>query len=193
MGATNAHAAFVVMVTKMEIKWNELYAQRTEKTREVQWEWLKTKMEQAMQETKEARKSKEDAMEGDDKVPKTTVPKEEPQKSQDFEAIWEKPTSRDPKPGSAVIVDDIILSAHTATALLYYFICMVEVLQHHRVTAKLRKTRFFPPRAEFVSVDITKEGNSPAESKHAALRALGRPLLYTDLRMLIGFIGFYRQ
>jgi hypothetical protein len=167
MGATNAHAAFVAMVTKMEIKWNELYAQRTAKTREVQWEWLKTKMEQAMQETKEARKLEEDAKEEDDKLSKTTVPTKEPQKSQAFE-----PTSRDPKPGSAVIVDDIILFAHTVTALLYYFICMVEVLQHHRVTVKLRKTRFFPPRAEFVGVDIAKEGISPAESKHAALRAL---------------------
>ena len=92
-----------------------------------------------------------------------------------------------------MIVDDIILFAQTATALLYYFICMIEVLQHHRVTVKLRKTRFFPPRAEFVGVDITKDGNSPAQSKYDALKGLDRPLLYTDQSMLIGFIGFYRN
>jgi hypothetical protein len=41
---------------------------------------------------------------------------------------------------------------------------MAEILQHYRVTIKLRKTRFFPARAEFVGVDVTKEGNSPAQS-----------------------------
>jgi hypothetical protein len=69
---------------------------------------------------------------------------------------------------------------------------MVEVLQYHRATIKLRKTRFFLAQAEFVGVDITKEGNSPAESKYDALQGLEQPILYTDLRMLIGFIGFYR-
>jgi hypothetical protein len=44
-----------------------------------------------------------------------------------------------------------------------------------------------------VGVDITKEGNSPAESKYEALRGLEQPLLYRYLRMLIGFIGFYRN
>ena len=114
-------------------------------------------------------------------------------KSAPFEPAWQKPLDTDPKPGSAVIVDDIILFAHTATILLFYFICMVEVLQHHRVTIKLRKMRFFPARAEFVGVDITKEGNSPAESKYEALRGLEQPMSCTDLRMLIGFIGFYPQ
>jgi hypothetical protein len=70
---------------------------------------------------------------------------------------------------------------------------MIEILQHHRVTIKLQKTRLFPPQAEFIGVDITKEGNPPAESKYEALRELERPLLYTYLRMLIGFIGFYRN
>jgi hypothetical protein len=107
-----------------------------------------------------------------------------------FLPTWQKPGEFEPAPGSAVTVDDIILFAHTATALIYYFMCMIEIFQHHRVTIKLRKTRFFPPRAEFVGADITKEGNSPAESKYDALRGLNKPLLYSDLSMLIGFIGF---
>jgi hypothetical protein len=61
------------------------------------------------------------------------------------------------------------------------------------VTIKLRKTRFFPPRAEFVGVDITKEGNSPAESKYEASKGLEQPILYSDLSMLVGFIEFYRN
>jgi hypothetical protein len=114
-------------------------------------------------------------------------------KEADFQPMWKKLMDTDPKPGLAVIVDAIIIFAHTVMALLYYFICMIEVLQHHRVMIKVRKTRFFPPRAEFVGVNITREGNSPAVSKYDALRGLGQPILYTDLSMLIGFIGFYRN
>ena len=35
-----------------------------------------------------------------------------------FNPTWQKPGEHEPLPGSAVIVDDIILFAHTATALL---------------------------------------------------------------------------
>jgi hypothetical protein len=96
-------------------------------------------------------------------------------------------------PGSAVIVDDVILFAKTLWQLLFYFTCVLSVLQHHRVTVKLRKTRLLPKRAEFVGVDVTKEGNKPAQSKYATITELGRPTLFTNLRMLIGMLGFYRQ
>jgi hypothetical protein len=62
------------------------------------------------------------------------------------------------------------------------------------MTTQPRKTRCFQARAEFVGVNITKEGNSPAEAKHCALRGLEQLLLCTDLRMLmIGSIGFNRK
>ena len=44
-----------------------------------------------------------------------------------------------------------------------------------------------------MGIDVTKDGNIPEESKYAAIRELRPPQLYTDLRMLIGFIGFYRH
>jgi hypothetical protein len=97
------------------------------------------------------------------------------------------------KPGSAIIVDDIILFAKSALLLFVYFICILDVLELHRVTVKLKKARFMPTRAEFVGIDVLKEGNSPASSKYGAVRELGAPELFTDLRMLVGFIGFYRQ
>jgi hypothetical protein len=97
------------------------------------------------------------------------------------------------RPGSAVIVDDVILFAKTLWMLLFYFTCVLSVLMHHRVTVKLWKTRLIPKRAEFVGVDVTKEGNAPAQSKYAAIDNLEQPELFTDLRMLIGMIGFYRQ
>jgi hypothetical protein len=70
---------------------------------------------------------------------------------------------------------------------------MVEMLQHHGVIIKLRKTRFFPARAEFVGVNVTKDGNFPAQSKHDALKGLDKPLLHSDLSVLIAFIGFYQN
>ncbi len=190
MGVMNAHAFFVAMLSKMEIKWNKLYGVRTKKRKEVEWEWLNAKMEAAIQTIKDKRATAEKERESNPEQAQTgkEIAEEAP-----FDPTWQKPGEHEPVPGSAVIVDDIILFAHTATALLYYFICMIEILQHHRVTIKLRKTRFFPARAEFVGVDISKDGNSPAQSKYDALKGLEKPLLYSDLSMLIGFIGFYRN
>jgi hypothetical protein len=71
-------------------------------------------------------------------------------------------------------------------------VCIISVTIY-RVTVKLRKTRFFPKRAEFVGADVLKEGNCPAETKNDTITNLKRPTLFTDLRMLIGFIGFYRN
>lgn len=107
------------------------------------------------------------------------------------EPAWTR--EEEPAPKSAVIVDDVILAAVNPTTLLYYYTCVLSVLQFYRVTVKLRKSRFFPRRAEFVGLDVLNEGNSPAVSKNEAITNLKRPRLFTDLRMLIGTIGFYRD
>ena len=112
------------------------------------------------------------------------------------EKKWEMPPwsrKEEPMPKSAVIVDDIILAAVDPYTLLFYFSCVLEVLQHHRVTANLRKSRFFPKRAEFVGVDVLPSGNAPAQSKNKAIRALKRPITFTNMRLLIGLLGFYRN
>jgi hypothetical protein len=150
----------------------------------------KREMEAAIQTIKDKRVAAEKERESNPELAQT---ENDTADEAPFDPTWQKPGEHEPAPGSAVIVDDIILFAHTATALLYYFICMIEILQHHCVTIKLRKTRFFPARAEFVGVDMSKDGNSPAQSKYDALRGLGKPQLYSDLSMLIGFIGFYRN
>ena len=152
-------------------------------------------MEEAIQTIKEKRAASEQAKEHETQKVKADESKVlSPRKEAPFSPTWQNPGELDLLPGSAVSVDNIILFAHhAASALLYYFICMIEILQHHGVTVKLRKTRFFPPRAEIVGVDITKDGNSPAQLKYDALKGLDRPLLYSDLSMLIGCIGFYRN
>ena len=95
--------------------------------------------------------------------------------------------------GSQVIVDDIMLYAHDPDTLIKYFVCVLKILQHYRCTAKLRKCRFFSPITEFVGLDVHAEGNSPAQSKFDAFRKLDRPVLFTDLNMLIGCFGFYQE
>jgi hypothetical protein len=93
------------------------------------------------------------------------------------------------KPGLAVIVDNIILFTKTAAILLSYFKCVIKVLTHYRVMVKLRKTMFSPKKeAEFVGVDIMKEGKTPAKSKYEAIK---RPTLFSNLRLLTGLLGFY--
>ena len=101
-----------------------------------------------------------------------TLENSHPAKKDTF-LTWQKPGKHELLPGLAVIIDDIILVARTATALLHCFIHMIEILQRHCITIiKLRKTRFFPARAEFVGVVVTKEGDSPAQSEHDVLQGL---------------------
>ena len=52
-GTTSAHAAFVAMVPKMKMKWDEPHKARSKKKgKEAEWEWLKQKMEAATEEMK---------------------------------------------------------------------------------------------------------------------------------------------
>lgn len=97
------------------------------------------------------------------------------------------------KPGSAVIADDIILFAKNTTLLLTYFINVLSVLLYYRVTVKLWKTRFIPTRAEFIGVDVLHTGNALAKAKYEPIEKLERPKLFSDLRMLIGLMGFYQK
>jgi hypothetical protein len=172
-------------VNKFKEKWNALYDKRIKLGSEENWNWLKNKLDGQL---KELLKRKE---ENDGSMLETVKDAlREAKESMQARQNRQKTTS---KPGSAVIVDDVILFAKTLWQLLFYFTCVLSVLQHHRVTVKLLKTRFLPKRPEFVGVDIMKEGNSPAKSKYDAIDSLERPELFTDLRMLIGMIGFYRH
>ena len=94
-----------------------------------------------------------------------------------------------------MIVDDIMLHSERTKPLLQYFEIVLQVLQRHQVTVKLKKCRFFPRSAEFVGMDVEADGNRPARSKMQALVDLKdqAPKTLTDLRQLIGLIGFYQD
>jgi hypothetical protein len=176
MGATNAHPAFVAMVMQMEDEWTQQYREKRRKVDEPQSLNLIRQIQKAM----DGRP---------DDITNTTDRNENWDPRTDPQPPWAE--DKAPDPTSAVIVDDIIIAAANAPLLLFYFTCVLSVLHFYRVTVKLRKTRFFPKRAEFVGSDVLPTGNSPAESKNEAISELERPCLFTDLRMLIGLIGFY--
>jgi hypothetical protein len=94
-----------------------------------------------------------------------------------------------------VIVDDLMLHSTDAKCLIEYFQIVLETLQHFSITVNLKKCRFFPTKAEFVGIDVTPDGNVPAESKNDALMKMcaQTPNSTTDLRRIIGFFGFYQE
>ena len=94
---------------------------------------------------------------------------------------------------ASIIINDLLSFADSPVMLMAYFMAILQVFVHHRVSIKLRKTRFLPARAEFVGLDLLPEGNAPASSKYAAIRELSRPTLFGDLHMLIGLFGFYSR
>ena len=97
--------------------------------------------------------------------------------------------------GSEAIVDDVLIYSTSSSDLLAYFKCVLEILRFYRATVKLKKCRFCPSHAEFVGLDLTAAGNQPAESKMKLFRELelDPPHTMTDLRHLIGLLGFYQQ
>ena len=168
MGATNAHSAFVAMVTKFKEKWNGIYSTRVKHATEAIWTWLKDQLETQLA---AILAKKQEAV---DKKMLNTV-KEALQEAKESMKARQTRQQTTSKLGSAVIIDDVILFAKTLWKLLFYFTCVLMVLQHHRVTVKLLKTRLLPKRAEFVGVNVMKEGNAPAQSKYAAITTLEPP------------------
>lgn len=107
--------------------------------------------------------------------------------------MWQKRAEQQRLEGTSleVIMDDILFAVLVLEVMFAYFEILLEVLQHHCCMLKLKKCRFLAYSQEFVGIDVTDDGNFPAESKASAFQAVGRPANFTDLRMLIGMFGFY--
>jgi hypothetical protein len=96
-------------------------------------------------------------------------------------------------PDAKTIVDDVLLYAYSVDALLEYFEVVLVVIQHSRVTVKLRKCRFIQTIAEFVGLDSLFQVNIPAKSKDEAFQKMTFPISFTDRQGFIGFLGFYQE
>ena len=92
-----------------------------------------------------------------------------------------------------IIVDDVLLYETTAGQLLAYFRTVLDVLEHHNATLKLKNCKWFQDRCDFVWIDVAAGGTQPEQSKNEAFSKIERPSTWGDLCMLIGILGFYSQ
>ncbi len=91
------------------------------------------------------------------------------------------------------IVDDIVSWADNIRHALTYMRCQLKVCQAYNLSLNLRKSSFLPTRFEFVGVDVCKDGNCPAQSKHGLLKSWPAPKLVCNVAKLIGFAQFYSR
>jgi hypothetical protein len=67
------------------------------------------------------------------------------------------------------------------------------VCQAYRLSLNLCKSFIFPPRFEFVGIDVCDDGNQPAKSKHTLHQTWPPPELVHDVAKFIGFAQFYSR
>ena len=116
----------------------------------------------------------------------------------DINSVWQKlATERgvqiDEDTNTKIIVDDIVSYAKQVQDALNYMECQLIVCQAYRLSLNLRKSFVFPPRFEFVGVDVCDNGNRPAKSKHTLLQTWPPPELVRDVAKFIGFAQFYSR
>jgi hypothetical protein len=164
MGTRNAHAFFICMILEMKKEWTERYnEQGAELIHHIIMMFT------------------------------NLTPPEFITKAKDIISANPETEFRTGNPMSVAIVDDILWASRSVISLLAFFAVSLQVFQHYTVSFNLKKFRFFPTRAEFVGFDLLAEGNTPAKSKYDAIGSLARPVLFSDLIMFIGMLGFYSK
>jgi hypothetical protein len=164
MGARNAHAFFVCMILEMKKGWTEKYKEKGAKIIEQIISMYCTLTQPKFVE----------------KVKGLS------EANPDVEFLKGDPTS-------VAIVDDILWASITILSLLAFFAASLQVFQHYSVLFNFNKCRFLPTRAEFVGLDMLINGNTPAQYKYDDIETLARPILFSDLLMFIGLLGFYSK
>ena len=90
-----------------------------------------------------------------------------------------------------IIVDNIFSFAITFLVALQYLRCQLMVCPAQNLSLKLGKCHFFPVRVEYVGIDVTREGNRPAQSKFDLLKTWPKPTIIRDIASFVGFAVFY--
>lgn len=157
MGILNAHAFFVCMTTNFKQEWHELY---------------KSNPKLALQKLFAIVERHKKAIE--DLTGKETT--------RNLEHGLAKALA-ETDPGSSVIVDDVMVFDTNILSLVAYFVTVLEILVKYRVTVNFRKTRFLPPRAEFVGTGSIQVRNHQKTLRPSQLR--GHPDAQRSLRILL--------
>ena len=91
------------------------------------------------------------------------------------------------------IIDDLFSFATEFTTMLTYLECQLKVARSQNLSLNLKKCFWMPARQEFVGIDVTREGNRPAQSKHELLQTWPTPTIVRDIAAFIGFAIFYSR
>ncbi len=116
----------------------------------------------------------------------------------DIDSVWQDEAQKQGIPinkdtSTKIIMDDIVSWAEHVRQALGYMQCQLKVCQAYNLLLNLCKSFFFPTRFEFVGVDVCKDGNCPAQSKHSLLKTWPASEFVRDVMKLIGFAQFYSQ
>lgn len=114
----------------------------------------------------------------------------------DLKALWTELCEKYKVPptedeGTTIIMDDCFLFALTVGNIFIIIECVCKIARKYHLTWKLKKCQWFPSEVEFVGVDISKKGNSPASSKFERLEQWRTPETPRDIMSFIGFAIFY--
>jgi hypothetical protein len=116
----------------------------------------------------------------------------------DINSVWQKLAAEkgvliNDDTNTKIIIDDIVSYAKQVQTALIYMECQLIICQAYRLSLNLRKSFIFPPRFEFVGIDVCNDDNRPAKSKHDLLQTWPQPELVQDVAKFIGFAQFYSR
>jgi hypothetical protein len=114
----------------------------------------------------------------------------------DLKALWTKLCEKEgitpsENEGTTIIIDDIFLYAISEDNAFIILRCIALIARKYHLTMKLKKCQWFPKEVEFVGVDISVKGNSPARSKFQYLQVWKTPKSPREIMSFIGFGMFY--
>ena len=82
----------------------------------------------------------------------------------DIKSVWqklaiEKGVQIDEDTNTKIIIDDIVSYAKQVQSALVYMECQLIVCQAYCLSLNLCKSSIFPPRFEFIGIDVCNNGN----------------------------------
>jgi hypothetical protein len=92
-----------------------------------------------------------------------------------------------------IIVDDLFNHGTSFRVCMTYLRAQLDVARCRNLSISLAKCVWFPPRVEFVGIDVGIDGNRPAQSKHQLLSTWPQPTIVRDVASFVGFALFYSQ
>jgi hypothetical protein len=95
---------------------------------------------------------------------------------------------------TTIIIDDVFgfVTSYYENGL-FLLEAIFTIARRHSLNWKLKKCNFFLEIVEFVSHNLTKEGNHPADSKSTLLESWPKSTTIRDISSFLGFTNFYSR